>query len=379
MTYISSDKFNHPILKKIAAGDESVFLDADGNDFNVMDSQSIFSSLWRSLSLACNNGHGNIVNRLLKIPDVAANAAEGENRALTAAIICGDEDIVSRLLEVPSVAYYAAFRSNLTLRLAAKLGHIRLVERILEVPGVADSAADDNNLILCSAAECGHAHVINKLLEIPSVIANASARNNFILYWAARNGHAHIVGRLLKIPDIAVNAATQDNLALFSAVENGHVETSYVLARFQWPRGVIDMPDDLHQWLPEIYQGALISSGKQEFKAMVKCWIKGNPTRNTSDVHYPRHSGLSQKLMRVDRYNAPRTIMQYAGCGDVVTEVDAENRVDYGMKTLLYSAHLHRTFQAAYEHGQKENMEHSGYGEDAMTIYSPCVYRNPGM
>jgi len=35
MPYISADELTNPILKKIAAGDESVFVDAKDNEFNI--------------------------------------------------------------------------------------------------------------------------------------------------------------------------------------------------------------------------------------------------------------------------------------------------------------------------------------------------------
>jgi hypothetical protein len=58
-----------------------------------------------------------------------------------------------------------------------------------------------------------------------------------------------------------------------------------------------------------------------------------------------------------------------AGCD--VDEAENENRADYYMNTLLYSRRLHKTFQAAYEKGQKESRERSGYGEGAMVVYPP--------
>lgn len=41
------------------------------------------------------------------------------------------------------------------------------------------------------------------------------------------------------------------------------------------------------------------------------------------------------------------------------------------MNTLLYFSRLHIRFRAAYEHGQKESRELSGYGNRAMIVYAP--------
>jgi len=155
-----------------------------------------------------------------------------------------------------------------------------------------------------------------------------------------------------------------------------NVEIAYTLAKIQWPRGVVDMPDDLHEYLPVIYLGAVIASGMKEFEAMAKCWIKGAPVNNAADIHHPSRDTYSRDLVRIDKYNAPRIIMQYAGYRDVVNETEHENSIDYSMNTSLYSSSLHKTFQAAYEKGQKEsqkeNKEKAGYGEGAMVVHKPA-------
>ena len=209
------------------------------------------------------------------------------------------------------------------------------------------------------------------MLKIPGVSANATAVNNLALTMAAKNGHLHIVNRLLEIPAVATNTTATNDSSLRWAAEGGYFEIAHTLAKLQWPRGVIDMPDDFREYLPAIYQGAVIASDKKEFEGMVKCWIRGNPASNTSEIHYPCHDTSSRDLVRIDKYNAPHLIMQYAGRRDVVNEVKNEDRVNYGMNTLLYSYRLHQTFQTAYEDGQKESRERAGYGQGAMVAYNP--------
>jgi len=246
MSYISADKFYSPILKKIATGDVSVFLDASNVELKV--AESYRNVKWRPLYLACNNGHLNVLNRLLEIPEVIVNATSLECYALR------------------------------------------------------------------MAAENGHLNIVNRLLEIPQVLANAAAHDNYGLRASAHLGHLNVVRRLLEIPVVVVNAATGNHASLRMSSDNGYNEIAYIMAKIQWPRGAIDMPSYLHQYLPAIYQGAKIASGRQEFEGIVKCWIRGTSASNTNDIHYPSHDKPSQNLIRIDKYNAPRAIMQYAVC-----------------------------------------------------------------
>ncbi|MBT4963250.1 MAG: ankyrin repeat domain-containing protein [Francisellaceae bacterium] len=379
MQFISADKFTNQILKKIALGDHSVFLGATNDDFNEVGSRSIFSIPWNPLSLACNNGHVSIVDRLLQIPCVAANAAVHENRALIAAAENGHITIVNRLLEIPSVTTNAAALDNQALISAAEHGHIDVINRLLKIPSVAANAAACNNLALIFSAKNGYLQTADKLLEIISVTENAAIRDNYALSLAAENGHIDIVKRLLKISSVAANISARNNYALVSSIENDHLEISYILASLQWPRGSIDIPGYLQGCLPAIYQGAQIASGKKEFEEIVKCWIRGMPANTTNNIHYPGHDTSSRYLVRIDEYNAPRTIMQYAGCRNIVSEAKNEKNVNSGMNTLLYSSNLHRIFQNAYENGQKENKESSGYGEEAITIYKPRKHIKTGI
>ena len=410
MPYISAEEFTSPILKKIADGDESIFRDVSENDFNLTEQVNYNYRQWSPLSLACNNGHNHlvkrllevpaivdaaarnnnallwaaedghlgVVNRLLEIPAVVANAIADYNHALGLAAENGHIHVVNRLLEVPAVADSAAACNNHALFRAAENGHIHVVNRLLEIPAVADNAAASNNKALRFAVENGHLHVVNILLEIPAVVAKTTDYNNSVLLCAVENGHLSIVNRLLEIPMVAGNGADCNDLALCLAEENDYFEISHILAKLQWPRGVIDMPDYLHHCLPAIHQGALLASGKKEFEDMVKCWIRGNPANNTSDIHFPGHNESSQEHVLIDRYNAPRLILQYAGCIDVARESGNESRADHGMNSLLYSSRLHKTFQTAYENGQRESRERLGYGDGAVVVYNPGRPK-PGM
>ena len=179
---------------------------------------------------------------------------------------------------------------------------------------------------------------------------------------------------MLEIPQVVGNAAARNNIALRSAVQNGHNEVAYVLAKLQWPRGVADMPDDLHGILPAIQREALLASGEKEAEGMVKCWVRGRPISSTSDIHYPSHEQGSHEVAARTPGVIFTNIMQHAGYRDVVEEAERESRAENVMKSLLYSRHLHKTFQAAYEKGRRER---EGYGEGAMVLYNPGNRNTP--
>ena len=372
MPYISADELTNPILKKIAAGDESVFVDAKDNEFNIDEVNCSHS--WSSISLACNNGHISIVNRLLEMPSIVDNETVN-NRALYLAAENGHLSIVNRLLEISKILAHATATGQHALCSAAKNGHLSIVNRLLEIPAIRSRATFMCNRPLHSAVQNGHLDIVNRFLAIPQILANAAFVSNYSFLSAAERGHVKVVHRLLEIPAIAENLSYNDNYALRMAAENGHTEIAYILANLQWPRGVVDMPAHLHNpCLSEIYQGAVIASGRKEFESMVKCWMLGNPASSTSNIHYPSHDSFLKDFVRIDKYNAPRAIMQYAECRDVIKEAQDENGADHGMNTLLYSSRLHKTFQAAYKKGQKES---SGYGEGAMVVYSSNKLSRP--
>ena len=243
----------------------------------------------------------------------------------------------------------------------------------LEIPEVSANAATRGNEALRWAVSSGHISVVNRLLEIPEVFANATTKNNFSLRWAAQNGHNDVVSRLLETPEVAANDAADDNDALQCAAKNGHNEVAYVLAELQWREGM-DMQGcnpDIRACLPAICQGALIASGKKEAEAMVKCWVIGKPTGSSRDIHYPRHDQSSNEIATRIPSVIFTNIMQHAGYRNVVEEAEHENMVYHGMNALLYSRHLHKAHQTAFEKGQKESRGRAGYGEGAMVVYTP--------
>ena len=101
-------------------------------------------------------------------------------------------------------------------------------------------------------------------LEIEAVIENTAAGDNFALRWAARNGHLEVVNRLLEIDAVRENATASYNDALIRAATNGHSEVVHALAKAQWPLGMQDMPEGMHEYLPLIKAGAQLYTAKRE-------------------------------------------------------------------------------------------------------------------
>ncbi|MBT6207849.1 MAG: ankyrin repeat domain-containing protein [Francisellaceae bacterium] len=403
MTIISASEFTNPIMKRIANGDESVFLDSS---YDPELAENIDGKIWTQSSIARHNNHPNIssriftcdlicrdiedgkylnalrvaaeagflvlVDKILKIPQIFSNTSALEKSdALRHASQNGHINVVNKLLEISAIFSNAANNNNYALRYAAKNGHLDVVEKLLEIPMIFDNAIAFDNYSLIESARSGNLDIVNTLLEIPEVFANAATKNNAALILAAANGHLSVVNRLLEIPQVSDNVSNNDSWALQLSAQGGHSEIAYILAKLQWPKGKTEMPEHLYEYLPEIYQGALIISGKKEFKQVIKCWVQGKPTQSTTQIHSPQKNKSSNNFVHIDQYNAPNFIMQYAGgCSSISNEIAKDIQLEQYLSSLLYSSYLHKTFQYAYKRGQKENKKHNGYNKGAMVEHS---------
>ncbi|MEC8383610.1 MAG: ankyrin repeat domain-containing protein [Pseudomonadota bacterium] len=124
------------------------------------------SEKWDVLSVTCAAGHLNLVEQLLGMPLVSANAAaDNDNTALRWAAINGHLEVVNRLLEIDAVMANAAVMNNEALRVAAQSGHIDVVNRLLKINEVSANAAVMNNEALIMAAENGHSEVAHAIAK----------------------------------------------------------------------------------------------------------------------------------------------------------------------------------------------------------------------
>lgn len=119
------------------------------------------------LALAAENGHVDIVERLLVEDDVAASGSLGE--AACRAAGAGHLPVLERLLADPRTDPSASF--NAAIREASLCGSTGAVRRLLEEPRVDPGAGNQASLAL--AARRGHVAVIHELLADPRVSVDA--------------------------------------------------------------------------------------------------------------------------------------------------------------------------------------------------------------
>jgi hypothetical protein len=150
------------------------------------------------------------------------------NYAIGMAAENGHVQIVDRLLEHPRVD--PADDDNFAIRRAAENGHLQVVERLLEHPRV-DPSAKDNQAIRFAACD-GHLQVVERLLEDPRV--DPSACDNQAIRWAAKRGHAEIVQRLLDHP--RMNWTTVDWSHLSGLPNASEIKGAFVLRRQVYAR-----------------------------------------------------------------------------------------------------------------------------------------------
>ena len=110
----------------------------------------------------------------------------------------GHFEVVNRLLEIEGVRANAAALNNRALRKAAENGHLKVVNRLLEIPEVVANATTLDNGALRNAAENRHLAIVKKLLQIPGVRVAVRALSNEVIKVASDRGCYEIVYRLAK-------------------------------------------------------------------------------------------------------------------------------------------------------------------------------------
>lgn len=135
----------------------------------VLSIEDIISNYNEGFRIAASYGHLNVVNHLLEIDKVLADATVQDNYALTAATYAGNLNLVNRLLEIPTVRENAAVKNNMVLRIAVKQGYLNVVNRLLEIPAVLENATALNNEVLRNAVEFSRHDVATRLLQEKNV------------------------------------------------------------------------------------------------------------------------------------------------------------------------------------------------------------------
>lgn len=216
-------------------------------EFSVLNDRSLFAA-------AVYFGNMEIVQALLALEDVKANAGKVNNLALTTAINKEWDQIIDLLLKNEDVI------ENLNVNVLARVVIKKredLIEKLLKYPQIAEGIIDENNpinSIFTTAVKLNDFSLIQKFVELPSVVdkivegnlfseyvkyasidtiklllsdnrIRSTASNNFnqALIEAAERGDPQITAELLAIAEISENANALANSALQIAVKMGHV------------------------------------------------------------------------------------------------------------------------------------------------------------
>ncbi|KAJ3393474.1 hypothetical protein HDU84_001965 [Entophlyctis sp. JEL0112] len=188
--------------------------------FDLMLAQPWFdvtAGLNRSFRWAARLGYLQVVERLLQMDIV--NPADDDNYALQCAAEEGHVDIVTRLLALPSEkGIRTDGKNNYAAKRTAFNGHTETMRLLL-----ADTRTDPSasrNEPLRNATTNGHAGVLRLLLSHPHPGINPGCFNNHSLVQACTNGHLECVQLL--VSDNRVNPADGDNEPFRTACRNGH-------------------------------------------------------------------------------------------------------------------------------------------------------------
>lgn len=142
-------------------------------------------------------------------------------------------DVVERLLKVPDIDINARTNDGTTpLFMAAEYGHFDIVKLLLEAKADLNNKLEDGTTVLFVAAEYGHDDVTELLIKAN---ANVEARlNNGItpLFAAAEKNHIETLQVLLE-HKADVNGKTNDGeTSLFIAAEKGHIGIVKLLLQY---------------------------------------------------------------------------------------------------------------------------------------------------
>ena len=223
---------------------------------------------YKMLKLAAQNGHHEVINRLLQIPDFQRSLAENSvntNQILKMAIINKHLPVVDRLLQEE------VFNKNkplpiLTLRFAVETGLLEMVELILQQKNVRKAAL--NNCALAMAAHRGYINIMRRLLEEPEIRNHPHfSRPIPTLEEVVKRGDLAALVLLLELEPIRNVIANDEHKILRLAVTKNHLDLAYRIA-IEYQKQGIDFPvEHLSQ---EEFNNVLLENGYADFDTFVK-------------------------------------------------------------------------------------------------------------
>ncbi|MBT4962636.1 MAG: hypothetical protein HON32_00500 [Francisellaceae bacterium] len=153
------------------------------------------------------------------------------------------------------------------------------------------------------------------------------------LFIACQKGHLNIVKFLLSCREVSLQPLIRHNEDLVDFYSgNNRVVEKRMNVKLQNESGVIQYKDKTQISVLDI--AAIM--GHKEITIALNVYINKNP----------------------DKYRLQEKESQW------------ERQLCKDFSIMMYSSRLHKKFQSAYESGQKEDRERSGYGEGAMTVYN---------
>ncbi|MBA3661068.1 MAG: ankyrin repeat domain-containing protein [Gammaproteobacteria bacterium] len=188
----------------------------------------IFGQQFSILYIAAQNGHYDVVNALLQHPKIKVNEQMHDGAtALMIAAQHGYIDIVNVLLNHPDIDSKRPLHNGATpLFMAAQNGHCDVFKALLPYSNI-NKRFDGGATALYIASQNGHSDIVDILLKRHDININNECFNGTTpLYIAAYNGHLNIVEALLQHPQIKVNHAIKDSkaTALLIATQNGYLD-----------------------------------------------------------------------------------------------------------------------------------------------------------
>ena len=152
-----------------------------------------------ALYVACQEGHTNVVERLLKHRASVHQANSDGTLPLHSACLKGHDKVVQQLLA--HKAFDKGDHDGCTaLHYASQQGHNEVVQRLLKTrAGVNQGNADGGLVALHYASQHGHERVVAQLLEYKATVDMGAVDGTTALHYASDSGHMSIAENLLKL------------------------------------------------------------------------------------------------------------------------------------------------------------------------------------
>ena len=198
-----------------------------GADINISN-----NSQWTALHMAADLGDDDIVDALIKRPDVNINSRDGDgNTPLHSAAWSGREQSARLLIDAGADINISNHKQRTALHLAASNGHSSIVGELIKVPHLNLNVRNENGQTPL------HVAVINGMVASARLLIDAGADINIpdkyqqtALHMAADLGYDDIVDALIKRPDVNLNVRNEDgNTPLDVAVMSGMEQCAQLL------------------------------------------------------------------------------------------------------------------------------------------------------